>query len=108
MNLPGAASMPFAIQTTEEGLLLELTGGVTVRHAQELGKCLTSSLSSGTRITVRTRDLEDIDTSILQLLVSLRKTSAAFALEDVSEAFVNAVDRCALRRELLAESKEFS
>lgn len=100
--------MPFAIQTTQDGLLLELAGSVTVRHARELGRCLASSLASGTAVTVRARDLDDIDTSILQLLVSLRKTSAAFVLQEFSEAFVNAVDRCALRRELLAGSKELS
>lgn len=100
--------MPFAIRTNEQGLLLELTGSVTVRHAQELGKCLASSLASGTGVTVQARDLDDIDTSILQLLVSLRKTSSAFALQDFSDAFVTAVDRCALRRELLAGSKDLS
>jgi ABC-type transporter Mla MlaB component len=94
--------MPYEIQRTEDGLILELRGGVTVRHAAELGKCVASSLTSGAAVSVRTRELEDVDTSILQLLVSLRKTAAAFVLEDPSEAFVNAVERCALRRELLA------
>jgi len=97
--------MPYEIQNTTQGLILELTGGVTVRHAAELGKCLASSLTSGVTVVVRTRELEDIDTSILQMLVSLRRTTASFVVEDPSEAFVNLVDRCALRGELLAESK---
>ena len=79
---------------------------MTVRHAAELGKCLASSLTSGATVVVRTQELEDIDTSILQLLVSLRRTTPSFVLGDPSEAFVNAVDRCALRGELLAESKD--
>lgn len=98
--------MPYRIQNTTEGLMLELSGGVTVRHAAELGKCLASSLASGATVVVRTQGLEDIDTSILQMLVSLRKTTPAFVLENPSETFVNAVDRCALRGELLAESKD--
>jgi ABC-type transporter Mla MlaB component len=98
--------MPYQIQNTTEGLILRLSGGVTIRHAAELSKCLASSLTSGVTVVVQTQELEDIDTSILQLLVSLRKTTPAFVLETPSEGFVNAVDRCALRGELLAPSKD--
>lgn len=98
--------MPYEIHNTTSGLILELRGGMTVRHAAELGKCLASALTSGAAVVVRTQELEDIDTSILQLLVSLRRTTPSFVLESPSEAFVNAVDRCALRGELLAESKD--
>jgi len=94
--------MPFEIQTNAKGLLLELTGGVTARYAGELCKCLASSLGTGKTVTVNAAKLEDIDTSILQLLVSLRKTAAIFVLQEFSEAFASAVDRCALRRELLS------
>jgi anti-anti-sigma regulatory factor len=98
--------MPYEIRNTTKGLILELTGDVTVRHAAELGKCLASTLSSGNAVTVRTHDLEDIDTSILQMLVSLRKTTAAVVFEDPSEPFVRAVERCALRHELLQGRKD--
>lgn len=94
--------MPFEIQTTEKDLLLQLTGGVTARHAAELGKCLASSLETGRTVTVNAGNVDDIDTSILQMLVSLRKTAAMFVLQEFSEAFASAVDRCALRRELLS------
>jgi anti-anti-sigma regulatory factor len=98
--------MPFTIQANKQGLLLKLSGAVTVRHAQELGQGLAAALGSGMEISVQARDVEDIDTSILQMLVSLRRTAAAFALLELSQAFLSAVDRCALRRELLAGSKE--
>lgn len=94
--------MPFEIQTNAQGLILELTGGVTARDAGELGKCLAGSLETGKTVTVKAGNLDDIDTTILQLLVSLRKTAAIFVLQEVSEAFASAVDRCALRRELLS------
>ena len=97
--------MPFDIKNTDQELVLELKGAVTVRHAAELGKSLASSLTSGGTVKVRANELEDIDTSILQMLVSLRKTATTFAIEDPSEFFATAVDRCALRRELLS-SKE--
>jgi len=98
--------MPYEIQNTSAGLTLELTGGVTVRDAAELGKRLASFLASGGSIVVRTHGLEDIDTSILQMLVSLRKTAEAFSLENPSEAFLHVMDRCALRRELLPGSRD--
>jgi len=98
--------MPYEIQNTPQGLLLELQGGVTVRHAGELGKRLAQALTSEATVVVRTRELEDIDTSALQMLVSLRKTAANFVLEEPSEAFIRAVDRCALRRDVLAGLKE--
>jgi hypothetical protein len=50
---------------------------------------------------VDTGSLEDIDTCILQLLCSLRKTVPAFSFDNPSEVFIGAVDRCGLRRELL-------
>jgi anti-anti-sigma regulatory factor len=98
--------MPYDIQNTTEGLILRFSGSVTIRNAAELSKDLASSLTSGVTVVVRTQELEDVDTSILQLLVSLRRTSPAFVLDNPSEGFVNAVDRCALRGELLAESRD--
>ena len=98
--------MPFTIHIKEQHVALELAGGVTAREVGELAAQLASSLTAAASIVIRTGELDDIDTSVLQLLVSLRKTVNAFMLEDPSEAFLNAVDRCALRRELLAGSKE--
>jgi ABC-type transporter Mla MlaB component len=100
--------MPFVIGITEEGLLLQLSGSVTVRNAQELGKSLAESLASGATATVQAAAVDDIDTSALQILVSLRKTAAAFTVQEPSEPFVNAVDRCALRREVLGGPREES
>ena len=53
-------------------------------------------------VVVDTGGLEDIDTCILQMLCSLRKTVPALSFDNPSEAFIGAVDRCGLRRELLS------
>lgn len=98
--------MPYDIQNTQSGLILELTGGVTARHVGDLGKAIASSLTTAAPVIVQTKALEDIDTSVLQLLVSLRKTAPAFTLAGASEAFVNAAERAGLRRELLSALKE--
>jgi len=98
--------MPFTINTKEQHVALELTGSVTARDVSELAAELASSLTAAANVVIGTSGLDDIDTSVLQLLVSLRKTVNAFAVADPSEVFISAVDRCALRRELLAGSKE--
>jgi anti-anti-sigma regulatory factor len=93
--------VPFSIAHKQGKDILKLEGSVTIRHAAELAARLGEGLENGTPIGVDTRDLDDIDTCILQLLVSLSKTVAEIAFEDPSEAFLGAVDRCGLRRELL-------
>jgi hypothetical protein len=50
--------------------------------------------------------LEDIDTCILQLLYSLRQTVPALSFDKPSEAFIAAVDRCGMRRELLGARED--
>src|SRR5690242_14808746 len=98
--------MPYTIQTKDNRLALELTGGVTARDVGDMSGHLAHELKGDVTVVVHTRELEDVDTSVLQMLVSLRKTVTALLFENPSQAFVNTVDRCALRRELLADSKE--
>jgi hypothetical protein len=59
-------------------------------------------MEDGFAVSAETRDLEDIDTCILQLLYSLRKTAAILSFDNPSEVFLRAADRCGLRRELLS------
>jgi len=98
--------MPYTIQTRDKKLAVDFTGAVTARDVGELTGLLAASLKDETAVVVHTRELDDIDTSVLQMLVSLRKTVTSLLFDQPSEAFVNAVDRCALRRELLADSRE--
>jgi anti-anti-sigma regulatory factor len=98
--------MAYRVAQESGRLVVELEGGITARHAGELAKSIAATFSSGAPVTVRPREVEDIDTCTLQLLISLRKTAPSFQVEDPSEAFRNAAERCALGRELLAGSKE--
>ena len=93
--------MPFSIATTQGRQILKLEGTVTIRHAQDLAAQLGERLEDDTPLIVDTGSLEDIDTCILQLLCSLRKTAPALSFDNPSEVFAAAVDRCGLRRELL-------
>jgi anti-anti-sigma regulatory factor len=93
--------MPFSITNSQGRQILKLEGAVTIRHAQDLAAKLAEGLEDGTPVGVDTGGLEDIDTCILQLLYSLRKTLPALSFDDPSEVFTVALDRCGLRRELL-------
>ena len=93
--------MPHSISAGPGGQILKLEGAVTIRHAQDLAATLLKGLEDSARVEVDTRGLEDIDTCILQLLCSLRKTAGAVSFDAPSEAFLAAVERCGLRRDLL-------
>ena len=93
--------MPFSIDRQQGRQILKLEGAITVRHAQDLAATLAEGLEDGRPMAVDTARLEDIDTCVLQLLCSLRKTVPGLSFDHPSEAFINAVDRSCLRRELL-------
>ncbi len=93
--------MPFSLAVQPDIQIVKLEGVVTIRHAMELAATLSEGLDESTPVSVETQSLEDIDTCILQLLCSLRKTVNQLAFDNPSEVFINAVERCGLRRELL-------
>jgi anti-anti-sigma regulatory factor len=93
--------MPFEITRQRDTRILKLEGSITIRQAQELAARLTEDLEDHTSVSVNTGSLEDIDTCILQLLCSLHKAAIALSFDNPSEVFVNAVERCGLRRELI-------
>jgi anti-anti-sigma regulatory factor len=94
--------VPFSIARTQGRLVLKLEGAVTVRDAQGLATKIGEEMEEGTAVSVDAGSLEDIDTCILQLLYSLRKTAPTLSFDNPSGAFIAAVDRCGLRRELLS------
>jgi anti-anti-sigma regulatory factor len=93
--------MPFSIAAGPGGQILKLEGAVTIRHAHDLASKMLEGLEDSAPVDVDTGGLQDIDTCILQLLCSLRKTAAALSFDNPSEVFLAAVERCGLRRELL-------
>jgi ABC-type transporter Mla MlaB component len=95
-------AVPFSIDNEQGKRLLNLEGSVTVQHASDLAGMLGEIPEDGVPIHVGTQGLEDIDTCILQLLYSLRRTYTGVSFDNPSEFFISAVDRCGLRRELLS------
>jgi len=93
--------MPFFISNGPGRQILKLEGAVTIQHAQDLAAKLGEGLEDGITVAVDTAGLEDIDTCILQLLSSLRKTVPTLSFDNPSDPFIAAVDRRGMRRELL-------
>jgi anti-anti-sigma regulatory factor len=93
--------MPYSIANSQGIQILKLEGAVTMRHAREVAAKLSEVLDVGTPLGVDTASLQDIDTGMLQLLCSLATTVPAIFFDKPSNAFVRAVERCGLRRELL-------
>lgn len=98
--------MPIRIQKTGKELTVEFEGAVTIRHAQDVASELGEYIESVVSVTVCTAGLQDVDTSILQLLCSLRKSVPGLSFETPSAEFIAAVDRSGLRRELLGSMRE--
>jgi len=96
----------FSIVRDKHKQVVTLEGAVTIEVAQELGRQLRERLEDGTPLFIEAGALERVDTAILQLLCSLRKTFAAFSIREPSQAFITAVDRRGLRRELLSAHED--
>jgi hypothetical protein len=99
-------AVPFSIVNEEGRQLLKLAGSVTIRDSQELANRLGADLEDGASLGVDTGRLEDIDTCVLQLLCSLRKSVRAVTFDRPSDVFIGAMDRCGLRRELLGARED--
>jgi len=93
--------MPFSVAIQEGRQILALEGSVTIRDARKLAAMLGEKLDERMPLQVETARLGDIDTCILQLLCSLKKTGLELSFADTPDVFLNALDRSQLRRVLL-------
>lgn len=98
--------MPFSLMKEQGRQILRLEGPVTIRDSRELASTLMEELEAGLAAEVDCSGLEDIDTCILQLLCSLRKTVPELTFCSPGEVLIHAVDRCGLRRELLGTGED--
>jgi ABC-type transporter Mla MlaB component len=98
--------MAYAVGVEGDSVRIELRGSVTIRDAQGLAAEIGGRLRPESAVAVETEAVEDVDTSVLQLLCSVQRTAAAFTVRKPSAAFTQAVDRCALRREFFSAVRE--
>jgi ABC-type transporter Mla MlaB component len=93
--------MPFSVAIQGGRQILVLQGSVTIRDARKLAALLSEKLEVRMPVEVETARLEDIDTCILQLLCSLKKTAPGLSFPDPPYVLLSALDRSQLRRALL-------
>ncbi len=98
--------MPMTVHRTGGELVVKLEGALIVRDAQGLADTLGDVHDGVVSANVDAAGVCDIDTAILQLMCSLRKTVLLLSFENPSQEFIAAVDRCGLRRELLGALRE--
>jgi anti-anti-sigma regulatory factor len=93
--------MPFSMTVNNGKQILNLEGRVTIRNARELGLLISDSLEATLPVEVETEQLTDVDTCVLQLLLSLRRSVSQLTLVNPCQALLGALDRSQLRRQFL-------
>lgn len=83
--------MPFELQTTGDHEDLILAGSLGVRQAQELWDALQPAMVAGRSIQLQAERLNEMDTSIIQILLLLRARSGQFQVGGTSEGFLAAL-----------------
>ncbi len=69
--------------------ILSLEGCVTIRNARELGICVSNSLEANLPVEVETQQLTDIDTCVLQFLLSAPQVGFAVKFSQSFRGFVS-------------------
>ena len=87
--------MPFEVKTAAEETQLILTGRLGVQHAAPLWNALRSANSGERRIRLQAEALEEMDTSIVQILCRLTNR---LQIGEVSDGFLVSLQRRGLER----------
>jgi anti-anti-sigma regulatory factor len=95
--------MPHEIQTEAGRVTIALSGDVTIGEAHSIAECVSAAIVDADSVELRAGGVREIDTCVLQLLVSLRNTVSEFHIAVASDELRGMVERCGLTRELTVE-----
>ena len=90
--------MPFDIQTVAGGVKLILAGRLGVQQARPLWDALQSAMSARQSIRLQAEELEEMDTSIIQILCRLSSPPGRLQIGGTSDAFLAALKRRGLEK----------
>jgi ABC-type transporter Mla MlaB component len=90
--------MPFDVRTTADGLDLVLAGRLGVQQATPLWDALQPAMSGDAAIRLRAGDLEELDTSIAQILCRLSARTGRLRVGETSDGFLDSLKRRGLER----------
>ena len=84
--------MPFELETVADGVKLILAGRLGVQQARPLWEALQSALAAKEIIHLHAVALEEIDTSILQILCRVRSQPGSLRIGETSDRLHAALD----------------
>lgn len=91
-------AMPFELKTDAQGTTLMLVGRLGVRQARALWDAVQPAIAAGTAIRVEAVGLEEMDTSIVQLLCRLNSRTGLLQIGKVSDRFLVSLQRRGLEK----------
>ena len=90
--------MSFEVKTGAEGTKLMLMGRLGVRQARALWDALQPAIAAGATIRLEAGELEEMDTSIVQLLCRLSSQTGRLQIGGVSDGFLVSLQRRGLEK----------
>ena len=90
--------MPFELKMSAEGMKLMLVGRLGVRQARALWDALQPAVAAATPIRLEAEELEEMDTSIVQLLCRLSSLTGQLQIGGVSDGFLVSLQRRGLEK----------
>lgn len=85
--------MPFELQPAPDGVNLILLGKLGVQQARDLWDALQPAMAAGLSIRLQAERLEEMDTSIVQILCRLSSLSGGLKIGETSDGFLTALKR---------------
>jgi ABC-type transporter Mla MlaB component len=98
--------MPFELQTAADGIRLILAGRLGVQEVRSLWDALQPALAANLSIRLHAAALDEMDTSIVQVLCRLNRPTGHLQVETVSEGFIAALKARGLAALFLTPSCE--
>jgi ABC-type transporter Mla MlaB component len=90
--------MPFEMQTGADGSILVLSGKLGVQQARPLWESLRTAAALERTVLVQARDIEEIDTSIAQILCRAVNCGGQLQIAGASDGFLVSLQRRGLER----------
>jgi ABC-type transporter Mla MlaB component len=90
--------MPFELQTAADGVKLILAGRLGVQQARPLWDALQPAMTAGKSIQLQAGELEEMDTSIIQILCRVSSQAGHLQIGGTSEGFLASLKRRGLEK----------
>ena len=90
--------MPFEIEAVAGGVKLILAGRLGVQQARPLWDALQSAMAASQSIRLQAEELEEMDTSIIQILCRVSGQTGLLQVGETSDGFLAALERRGLEQ----------